>query len=358
MNSLNLNKAGLFAVVLVILLMGSWEIYLRSQGNKISYDDGKELWADKRAMVYELIVKATVFIGSSRNKYDIDIDTWQDATNDHVIQLAVEGNSPLPILDDLANDTKFKGKLVVDVTERLFFSTRQNNIGEPKENVAYYKERTPAQRCSFKINHILESQFVFLDRNYFALNSFFNNIKIPKRKGISEPPFEYPMEAARIRFDRQNYMLPGFLTDTVSRNKVKAIWEFYEKRNKERPAEGDRLDSFFNAIKTSVDKIRARGGIVLFVRTPSSGYYWALDTQNFPRDKYWDKLISYVSCEGIHFKDFEDIAHFECPEWSHLSQPQAIIFTKKIVEILKQEKSWKFSQKQTTVLNNINLKKF
>ncbi len=56
--------------------MLSWEIHLRNQGNKISYDDNEALWSDKRAMVYQAIDKATVFAGSSRIKYDLDIPTW------------------------------------------------------------------------------------------------------------------------------------------------------------------------------------------------------------------------------------------------------------------------------------------
>ncbi len=41
-------------------------------------------------------------------------------TSEKVIQLAIDGNSPLPVLNDLANDKIFKGKLVIDVTEGLF----------------------------------------------------------------------------------------------------------------------------------------------------------------------------------------------------------------------------------------------
>jgi len=62
-------------VVLVIVFVVSWEGYLRSKGHAITYDEGKELWADKRARVYESPDKTTVFIGSSRIKYDLDIDT-------------------------------------------------------------------------------------------------------------------------------------------------------------------------------------------------------------------------------------------------------------------------------------------
>lgn len=352
METPRLKKAGILTLVLVLASIGSWELYLRSHGNKISYDDGEPLWNDKRTMVYEPIDKATVFIGASRNKYDIDIDTWQKVTGDHVIQLALEGDSPLPVLDDLAKDKKFKGKLIVDVTEGIFFSTTDNNIGESKEFVSEYKKRTPAQRFSFQINHFLESKLVFLDKNYFSLNSILQKLKVSKRKGVIAEPFEYPLEAGRITFDRQNIMMNEFLIDTVLRNHVIAIWDYYLNKNKEIPPLGKKLDSIFTTIKYDCDQIKGRGGKILFVRTPSSGMYLTREKKQYPREIYWNKLLTYTNTPGIHFEDYPAIANLQCPENSHLARPDAIVFTKNLIEILRLEKGWNFPQNHITTLNN------
>src|SRR5258705_12486012 len=176
MQNPSLLKAGILTLAIVVLAITSWEVYLRTRGIGISYDDGKELWSDKRARVYEPPDKATVFIGCSRNKYDLDIATWEAMTGDHAIQLAIEGMSPLPVLDDLANDKNFKGKLIVDVTEILFFSTSDNDLGEPKGRIAYYKKQTPAQQVSFHINQALESHLVFLDKYNFSLNALLDHV--------------------------------------------------------------------------------------------------------------------------------------------------------------------------------------
>src|ERR1700722_5181002 len=142
-----LAKAGILMLILVTTSVASWELYVRHKGFDTSYDDGGPLWSDKRAMVYEPADKATIFIGSSRIKFDVDIDTWQSITGDHAIQLACVGSSPLPQLNDLAADSNFKGKLIIDVTEILFFTTTSDKT--PDENIKYYKNRTPAQRASF-----------------------------------------------------------------------------------------------------------------------------------------------------------------------------------------------------------------
>ena len=338
-------KAGIFAAVVVTLSILSWELYLRSKGIKVAYDDGKELWSDKRAMVYEPADKATVFIGSSRNKYDLDIDTWQSLTGDKAIQLAIEGNSPLPILDDLANDKNFKGKLVIDVTEILFFAPSPKNTTDPKDRIAYYKKRTPAEQFTFKVNHLLESQFVFLDKNYFSLKALLDNLPIQKRKGVFALPCGCPMDFNRVTFDRQNIMTNKFLVDTNLQNQVKGLWNFYRQTTLEPPASGAKLDSLINTVKVDIDKIKARGGEVIFVRTPSSGPFLMGEKMGFPREKYWDKLLSVTNCPGIHFEDYSATAHFVCPEFSHLKQADAIIYTKNLIQIL-QEKGWSFPNKQ------------
>src|ERR1700726_2392565 len=118
----NIIRAGALALSLSLIAILSWEFYLRHKGNQLTYDDNEALWADKRAMVYDPADKATVFIGSSRIKYDLDITTWRTITGKDAIQLANVGSSPRAVLTDLANDTNFKGNLVVDITEGLFFS--------------------------------------------------------------------------------------------------------------------------------------------------------------------------------------------------------------------------------------------
>ncbi|MEO6407005.1 MAG: hypothetical protein ABIY51_07555 [Ferruginibacter sp.] len=356
MNTSSLVKAGILTLVIVTTSVVIWEFYLRSKGIHISYDDGKELWADKRAMVYEPADKATVLIGSSRNKYDIDIETWKSITGDHPIQLAMEGTSPLPILDDLANDKNFKGKLLIDVTEILFFSPSPRNTSEPKERIEYFKKRTPAQKASFFVNHALESQLVFLDKNYFSLNAMLEELPVPKRKGVFALPWGCPMDFNRITFDRQNVMTNKFLTDTFLQNQVKGLWVYYRNMNPPVPPPGPKLDSFLvsakaqqdsilTVVKADVGKIKARGAQVIFVRTPSSGPFLMGEKIGFPRERNWDKLLAVTNCPGIYFEDYPAVAHFECPEFSHLKQADAIIWTKNLIQILEQ-KGWTFPNKQ------------
>jgi hypothetical protein len=337
-------KAGLLAVVLVLSFILCWEIFLRQKGYSVSYDDGGPLWSNQRAQVYLPSNEATVFIGSSRIKFDLDIPTWEKLTGERAVQLAMVGSSPLPALHNLANDKNFKGKLVVDVTEGLFFSTSKGNLAMPEKNIEYYKNQTPTQKASFQLNHLAESQFVFLDKDFLSLNTFLDSLHFKNRGDIYGGP-DFPWEFDLNMFNRQSKMTDRFVSDTNLQNKVKSIWGGFAKRNKGKPPTGKTLDSIMLAVKASVDKIKARGGQVIFVRTPSSGPYWQAEQMGFPRPVYWDKLLAVTQCPGIHFKDYPAIAHFICPELSHLSPKDAIVFTEHFVGILR-EKGWNFSSKQ------------
>ena len=119
--------------------------------------------------------------------------------------------------------------------------------------------------------------------------------------------------------------------------------------SKDPPASGAKLDSILDRVKVAVDKIKGRGGQVLFVRTPSSGPYYSMgESKAFPREKYWERILAVTNCAGIHFADYPAIANFVCPEFSHLSQTDAIVFTKNLINIL-QEKGWAFPHKQTSL---------
>jgi hypothetical protein len=342
MKAPSLVKAGILTLILVITVVLSWEVFVRNKGFDTSYDDEPPLWADKRKMVYEPAEKATVFIGSSRIKFDLDINTWENITGDHAIQLASVGSSPRPVLEDLANDKKFKGKLLIDVTEGLFFSNAPNSLATPEENLKYYKDETPAQKASFQLNKGLESQLVFLDKDRLSLNALLARLRIPNRPAVFEFPI-FPPDFGRSKPSRQDYMTDRFLTDTNQQNQVRGIWDFFRKMDRNPAPTAGQIDSILASVKNCTDKIRSRGGQVIFVRTPSSGPFLLGEIKRFPREQFWNRLLTATNCPGIHFSDYPAIAHFVCPEFSHLSQPDAILFTKNFIQIL-QEKGWKFSK--------------
>lgn len=351
MQQSNMVRAGILAAFLTVVAIISWEIYLRQtyKDLKISYDDNSALWAEKRAMVYEPSDQATVFIGPSRIKFALDIPTWEAKTGNHAIQLALIGQSDWDSFDDLANDKNFKGKLIVDIVEGIFFIRDPADGDRVRANIAYYHTITPTQKASFQINHVLESEFIFLNQDNFSINALLNKWKLPRRKGVWLMP-AFPVEFTPVTFDRQSYMTPNFVTDTNLQNQVKRIWDGGDGGvpwNPSTPIE-DSLQAIFKSAKADADKIRSRGGAVVFVRTPTSGPFEEADRKVFPRKLCWDRLLAITGCPGIYYKDYPAIAHFVCPEWGHLSPEQAVIFTDNLVKILRKEECWTFNKNTIT----------
>lgn len=340
----SLRKAAVLMVLMVCGGIIGWETYLRSTDFDIAFDDGGPLWAHQRAKIYQAQNEATIFIGSSRIKFDLDLDVWKELTGENAIQLACVGSSPRSILNNLALDPEFNGKLVIDVTEGLFFSTSPQNFTRPAEGIKYYKDITPAQKVSFLINKPLESGFVFLDKSTYSLNAMLEQLEIQSRPGVSMMPI-FARDFGRVKFNRQEYLGKRFLQDTNQQIQQKKVWALFGKMNTAPPINGASLDSIISLVKDDIDKIRERGGQVVFVRTPSSGVFWLGELNRFPRQSYWDKLLSNTNTKGIHFKDYPPISNYTCPEFSHLSPTDAIDFTRHFVSILKSEHGWNFSGK-------------
>ncbi|HEY6662025.1 MAG TPA: hypothetical protein VIZ66_03790, partial [Sphingomicrobium sp.] len=79
--------------------------------------------------------------------------------------------------------------------------------------------------------------------------------------------------------------------------------------------------------KAAVDKIRARGGEVVFIRPPSAPQLRVNEEAQVPKTKGWDVLVSNTHSIGVHIDDLPAAQGLTLPEWSHLSQKCATVFT-------------------------------
>ncbi|OIR12190.1 hypothetical protein GALL_64420 [mine drainage metagenome] len=331
----SLVKSAVLMLIVVLTSVFCWEYFLRNKGYVLGYNDDEALWAKNRAQVYAPQDDATVFIGSSRIKFDLDIPTWEKTTGEKAIQLAIAGSNPRLALDNLANDEKFKGKLIIDITEVLFF--RPVEDAELTKRLKYLKEVTPSQKFSAQVGFGLESQFLFIDKEHFALDAMLNELPITNRKGVHGDVI-WPTQFTTTNFRRQERMTDKFVKDTSMQRQVKNIWTMFGALSKQHGVTGDTLQKIFTEIQTDVAKIKARGGRVIFTRTPSSGGYWENEPISYPRAEYYDKLLSITGCSGIHFKDYPDLKDFTCPEWSHLKPTDAALYTAGLIKILDQQK--------------------
>jgi hypothetical protein len=98
---------------------------------------------------------------------------------------------------------------------------------------------------------------------------------------------------------------------------------------------GDAINQRFKDVAAAVQKLRARGGKIVFVRFPYSGELKKLEDRETPRIGIWDQVLKGTGAPGIHYEDFPDLAGFNCPEWSHLSAGDSMEFTKRLIPHLR-----------------------
>ena len=337
---MHLKQSLLIAIILSIISISAWELYWRSQGKIADLDDDKNLWAVQRARVEKADKKDVLLLGSSRVLFDVQLNEWEKETGIRPIQLASAGASPLPIFHDLVNNTNFKGTILVGVTPGLFFSTTFPQAGPWKRaqsRVDYYKDRTYAQQINHWLSLPLQKNLALVSTSEegwsddIDLKSLLNTISSENRsKNPEYPPFN---AFAYIAEDRNNPMSEKTATDTAFANSIKAAWKFVIMGNKN-PPEREATTDFFVA---DAKKFMERGGNLILLRCPSSGWIKGGEDKFLSREIFWNPLVKASHAKAYYFEDYEQFKNLECPEWSHLSAPDARYFTSELVKIMKND---------------------
>jgi len=92
-------------------------------------------------------------------------------------------------------------------------------------------------------------------------------------------------------------------------------------------------------IRQMVKAIENRGGRVLFVKMPSSGLIENYEQKKYPRELFWDPMISIAGVNGIRAADEPTLRTFNCPDGSHLDMRDRTEFTKRLVKTLHLSKT-------------------
>lgn len=324
---------GWLTLILVVASVAAWEWKMRSLGLMAGdLDDTKSHWAVERRKVASGEHDDVVLVGTSRILFDTDLDVWEKLTGRRPIQLALPGTNPRPLLNDIAG-SDFKGLVVVDTTPDLFFSDWPG-IPEFAGVTEFWKEESPSSRFGHYVDLFLSRRVAFLDSSY-TLTKLVERVDIPNREGMRTPYMDV-WKVWESYDDRQTFLWRRIETDERLREHARLVWG---------PFNGEPLDpaAIGRALKeavAAVEKIRARGGEVAFIRPPSGGLYYEHERRAAPRARTWEPLLAKTRAFGIHFEDYPAMQGLETPEWSHLSRASAERFTRAYVEVLIKQYPW------------------
>lgn len=318
----------LIAIAVALLLTCGWEWHWRAFGVTPGYRNSDGQWAQQRRRIDNGEGDALVLIGSSRTLFDIQLQVWKQVTGETPIQLSLEGTSALPALEDLANDPKFHGRVLVDVTTSLFFTGRAVRM----QAISGWRQETPTKRMGTWLSmHFIEPYLAFEDPD-FALATVLERQAWPVRPGMQ--PYWYPRKLADHGYDRNTHLWSKLVTDPNYRALARSIWAQQWRPSSSKantPAELRSLaDEQIDAAVDAVRKLQARGVRVVFVRQIVDGPYRAWEDQTEPPATTWAMLLKRTGMPGISFADDPDLQGFNPPEWSHLSEADARVYTARL----------------------------
>jgi hypothetical protein len=245
--------------------------------------------------------------------------------------LAIPGSSCWPILMDLAEKDHFHGVVLVTLTPEVvrppnpksWRTNRQlqslNHYYTIYTNGAWYNSV-----LNQKIKNAFQKYLVVASgkRPHALIRSIIFKGKLPQKSYYRMLSSRFgEMDARSVSEKWNNPPDKDWLNQyKVTPKGFSGVWQ-------------ERVQKLGNA----AEKIESRGGKVVFIRMPSSGWRWELlDKNKFPREDYWDKLEE-AGLTTIHFKDYPELSKYECPDTSHLNYDDAEEFTASLMEILKEK---------------------
>lgn len=319
-------RIALIVAVVVAALTVGWEFHARSLGFEAGDLGGEPSgWAEQRRRL-DTEDPAVAIIGDSRILFDTDLERFRQMTGTKPVQLALEGTNARPFLEDIADHSKFRGLLIVGITEISYY---REKIGIGQSAFDRAKKESPSDRASFVIGRSLRRAVAFLDEDA-SLSNMIGRLDRSTRKG-AYGPYDDVWKLAITHDDRQYWLWPEIERNPFLRDHAIRMWMIIYGL----PGPDRNVIAMTEAkTKAAVAKIRARGGDVIFVRPPSAPKLRAMEDARLPRATGWDRLLSAAAVRGVHADDLPAAQHLAIPELSHLSKACAPVFTDAYVRAL------------------------
>jgi hypothetical protein len=203
--------------------------------------------------------------------------------------------------------------------------------GRREEVLVYTRNQTPSEHVDHLLAMQLERVFAFTDEQTRPRRMLFL-AKLPLRPGMPErlDPHKLYVSAA----DRNSQLWSRVLQDEAYRQEAKDIWARFRAPGRRRDLSDADVSAIIADVRRDVERIRARGGEVVFIRMPYEGVYTQIEDRGFPRQRFWDRLVAETNSVGVAWQDYPELQGYELPEWSHLAPHERERYTRALTRIL------------------------
>lgn len=312
-------RSWLAALLVAGVALGTMEWFWREQGHRPSVVDNPDLWAYYRRQV-DASDKTVVLLGSSRIQLGFSTGTFRDRfVHYRLLQLAVDGRSPVPMLRDLAMDERFRGVVICAISARAL----EPRTPDQQPYLDHEDQSTLNNRLNSRMTALIQHRLAVINPQVHLLNTA---IRFGRTRTLPKPSYLVTHED---RSRSADYRLVDI--------------EAYRQRrlDRDRGVYQDAADGGFQPwlgqsaqVESWVRRIQDRGGKVAFVRFPTAGAYHAMDEADHPKARYWDRFAAMTSAEAIHFQEEPTLSGFDCPDGSHLDYRDAPRFTEALADEL------------------------
>jgi hypothetical protein len=334
------------ALLVLVVFVGLMEMRLAVRGFRPTWTDSDAAWAAERARADKLGDRALVLIGASRMLLDVDLDVLRRGTGLEPVQLAIDGSSFVPVLEDLAEDPEIRGTVLVAYQDNVIASRDGERTAHDFVSGWQRRSRTGSIPDFAMSEAVLTNWLRAYLRSYAdgarPITSLTTRILAPH----PTPQYLITLRDRSWMADYSKVDMPAFYYGRVQRTLGESVpiapgmkWADVDAEIRRRiedisVADASAVRERSVRIAEMVRRIEARGGRVVFADFPTDGLVRAIDEKRYPREIFWHPFVEIVKAPAVGPAENPALASFKCPDGSHLDFRDRARFTAVVADAL------------------------
>jgi hypothetical protein len=312
------------ALTLLLLAVGSWEALIRSAALGPEFADNRALWVSTRHKLNSYGADAIAVLGASRVQRAIHPETLAQELGGQVAQLAVEGTSAIPLLEDLAVDPRFRGTVIFSVAPAFSFNRRLSKLdaGDQAGWVAHYRSQSRSRRMEHNLRLTIQGLFAFRSPDA-AVTRVLPDLLLRGRLPDSDFKTTFADRSVSIDYSKfKRTANPQRIVDMYLENTA--------------AYEADEFADLINYVSAIVTILKVKNCRVIFLRLPSGDIVRDLEREMFPNERFWGYMQDKLDAEFIHYEDYPALKGYLSVDGSHIASENSAAFTRALANVIQQ----------------------
>jgi len=315
-------QAWLLALCLVLVVAAAWEGALRNAGLEPEYADNRALWLSSRHQLSRPDPAAIAILGASRVQRAVDVEVLRQQLGRPVVQLAVEGSSGVPVLENLAVDPRFRGTVILSIAPAFSFNRRLSKLdaGNQAAWVRAYMQQSRSRRMEQELRLAVQGLFAFRSADAAVTRTL---PALVRSGALPSSDYKATQRNRFVRVDQSKF------AGEASQAGVVKLY-----RQNTEPYEPQGFAELLQYIGALVDMLNAKGSRVFIVRLPSAGAVLEYERELFPKEQFWKRMQRHIDARFVHFEDYPELEGYLSADGSHIAAGKATAFTEQLATVL------------------------